>query len=205
MLYVRRFNRVFYLFRKMVTFRISVVFLVFISCCFIPASYAEKVRYAIDGDTIVLENNQRVRLIGIDAPEIENRKYGREGEYYGEEAKQFLKQLIEGKDVRLEDGYEPFDKYGRGLAYVYLGDLFVNAELVRLGYAEVFRIFDFEYKDQFLELERQARSQGLGIWAEGTMAPGVTVGNKDRWSEVAIGVLLVIFVGFSLRRKFKFK
>lgn len=183
----------------------AAICLVFVSCCFVSAAYAEKVRYVTDGDTVVLENNQRVRLIGIDTPEIENKKYGREGEYYGEEAKQFLKQLIEGKDVRLEDGYEPFDKYGRGLAYVYLGNLFVNAELVRLGYAEVFRIFDFEYKNQFLELERQARSQGLGIWAEGTMAPGVTVGNKDRRSEVAIGVLLVIFVGFLLRRKFKFK
>lgn len=126
--------------------------------------YAERVRYVIDGDTLVLGNDQRVRLIGIDTPEIENPEYFHQGEFYGVEAKNYLKTLIEGKEVRLESGSEPFDDYGRRLAYVYLGDLFVNRELVRLGYAEVFRKFGFRYKSEFLELEASARAQKMGIW-----------------------------------------
>jgi len=132
----------------------------------LPCVYAEKVRHVIDGDTVVLENHQRVRLIGVDAPEIDHPARGMTGEFYGDEAKTFLKKTVEGKDVRLEAGPEPFDSYGRRLAFLFLGDLSVNAELIRLGYAAVYRKFEFPYKQDFLDLEAEARKQELGIWNE---------------------------------------
>lgn len=125
---------------------------------------AEKVIYVIDGDTVILDNHERVRLIGINSPEIAS-KYHR-GEYYGKEAKKYLKKRIEGKEISLKPGAEPFDKYERRLAYIYLTDgTFINEELVRLGYAETFRKFPFIYKEQFLELEKEAKDKRLGMWS----------------------------------------
>ena len=125
---------------------------------------AEKVQYVIDGDTLMLMNNEKVRLIGIDAPEIENTKYEREGEYYGQDAKRYLNGLVLGKDVRLEPPGEHYDKYGRRLAYVYLDKLLVNAELVKLGYADVYRKFPFEKMGEFEKLEEKARKRQRGLW-----------------------------------------
>jgi len=125
---------------------------------------AEKVIYVIDGDTVILDNHERVRLIGINSPEIAS-KYHR-GEYYGKEAKKYLKKRIEGKEVTLKPGAEPFDKYERRLSYIYLADgTFINEELVKLGYAETFRKFPFTYKEQFLELEKEAKDKRLGMWS----------------------------------------
>lgn len=129
------------------------------------AAFAERVRHVIDGDTIVLESNQRVRLIGIDAPEVSNAKYNHAGEFYGNEARSYLRQRIEGKDVRLESGDESFDKYGRRLAYIYLGDDFINREMVEKGYAEVMRKFPNRYKDEFLRDEEEARAGRIGMWS----------------------------------------
>jgi micrococcal nuclease len=127
------------------------------------SAFAERVAYVIDGDTVILDNRERVRLIGIDTPEISS-KYHR-GEYYGKEAKKYLKELIEGKEVTLEYGPEPRDKYGRRLAFLYLPDgTFVNEELVRLGYAETFRKYPFKYREDFMRLEKEAKEQEVGMW-----------------------------------------
>ncbi|HTL48057.1 MAG TPA: thermonuclease family protein [Verrucomicrobiae bacterium] len=125
---------------------------------------AEKVRHVIDGDTFVLEDNQRVRLIGVDTPEIDHPRYNRPGEYYGEEARLYLKKRVEGKDVRLENGPEGFDKYGRRLAYVYEGGVLVNADLIALGFGEATRAFPHPRQAEFLELEEQARQKKAGLW-----------------------------------------
>ncbi len=133
---------------------------------FLSASlYAETVRYVIDGDTFILQNNQRVRMIGINAPETSHRRYGKKGQPFGNEAKDRLRKFIEGKEVTLKEDREPFDRFGRRLAYVYLPDgTFVNREMVREGYAETFRKFPFEYKGEFSKLEQQARGAKLGMW-----------------------------------------
>ncbi len=129
--------------------------------------YAEKVSYVIDGDTFILENNQRVRMIGINAPETAHRRYGKKGQPFGNQARERLRRFIDGKDVTLKDGRELFDRFGRRLAYVYLPDgTFVNREMVREGYAETFRKFQFEYKSEFLELERAAKQEKSGMWKE---------------------------------------
>ena len=133
---------------------------------FQPALYAEKVRYVIDGDTFILEDNQRVRMIGINAPETSHRKYHKKGQTFGREAKSYLKKMIQDQDVELKSDAEPFDRFGRRLAYVYLADgTFVNRKMVEDGYAETFRKFSFQYKEEFLELEKKAREEKRGIWS----------------------------------------
>ncbi len=97
--------------------------------------YKLRVERVIDGDTFVLNTGEKVRLICIDAPEL-----GKKG---GEEAKEFLKRLIEGKEVVLEKDISERDAYGRLLRYVYVMEgnetIFVNKELVKRGQAEIFR------------------------------------------------------------------
>ncbi len=84
------------------------------------------VSYVIDGDTAMLKNG-RIRLIGIDAPEI--------GQPYFSKAKNKLKELIEGKEVKLEKDITDKDKYGRLLRYVWVDNALINLEMVKLGYA----------------------------------------------------------------------
>lgn len=124
-----------------------------------------KVKRVIDGDTIELANGERVRYIGIDTPEI----YPPRGpEYYSKEAKEANRTLVEGKRVRLEFDVENRDKYGRLLAYVFVDTIFVNAELLRLGYAKVYFVPpNVRYRALFIKLETEARSAGRGLWAEG--------------------------------------
>ena len=141
---------------------------------FSAAGLAEKVRYVIDGDTVIMENDVHVRLLGINAPEIDHPKYGRIGEPFGKESADYLRSLLEGHEVRLENGAEPKDRFGRTLAYLYRDDgLFINRDLVEKGYAETFRKFDFRFKAEFLELEKKARQAKIGMWA----------GRPDDWKE----------------------
>ncbi len=123
------------------------------------------VKYVIDGDTIMLRNNEKVRYIGIDTPEVES-PYTHE-EPMGKEASAFNRKLVEHKWIRLEFDTEIRDQYGRLLAYVYLGDIFVNAELVKQGYAKVYTFPpNIKYTDLFLKLQREAREHHKGLWSK---------------------------------------
>ncbi len=117
----------------------------------------------IDGDTIVLNNGYKVRLIGIDAPEIEHENIP--AEEFGYESKRFLKETAEGKRCMLE--YEPsetYDKYGRLLAYVFVYNKLLNSEIIKQGYALVYTRFPFSKEAEFINLEKEARRKGVGIW-----------------------------------------
>ncbi len=139
----------------------------------------------VDGDTIVVEINNRqetVRLIGVDTPET--KKPNTPVEPYGPEATAFTKGIVEGKRVRLELDVQERDRYGRLLAYVYLPDgTFLNAELLRQGYARVLTIPpNVRYAEMFLALEREARENNRGLWGleltpgtDTADAPSVTV------------------------------
>ena len=141
----------------------------FVLCIFLCASsaWAQKVRYVIDGDTFILQNNQRVRMIGINAPEIRHAKYGKKkGEPFGVQSKKYLAHLIEKRDVDLKSDREEFDRYGRRLAYVYLPDgTFVNEKIIKDGYARAYLQFPFVHKKDFLAAEREAKNQKLGMWS----------------------------------------
>ena len=111
---------------------------------------AEVVR-VVDGDTAEMEfengGNEGVRFIGVDTPE--SVAPGQPVECFGKKASRFTTGLIEGERVTLEFGAERRDVYDRLLAYVYLEDQFVNAELVRLGYARTLEIApNVDYAEQ---------------------------------------------------------
>ena len=135
------------------------------------------VKRAVDGDTLELQSGERVRLIGIDTPEMhESEKLYRDSQRteqdirtikeLGRRAYEFTRSLVEGKRVSLEFDVEKHDKYGRLLAYVYLKDgTFVNARVVEEGYASLMTIPpNVKYADLFLKLYRESRQNKRGLW-----------------------------------------
>lgn len=124
----------------------------------------------VDGDTFWADDGTtgiKIRLIGVDAPES-RRTFKKEVGYYGKEAKVYLTKLLIGKSVRLEFDLDHTDQYGRTLAYVYLEDgTFVNAELVKNGYAMVMTVPpNIKFAEKFVELQKEARENNLGLWKE---------------------------------------
>ena len=117
----------------------------------------------VDGDTIILDGGERVRLIGVDTPETVHPQ--KPVEYFGKEASAFTKSMVEGKKVRLEYDWERKDKYGRTLAYVYLEDgTLLNAEIVKQGYGHAYTRFPFKYLERFREYEKDANEHQRGLW-----------------------------------------
>lgn len=119
----------------------------------------------VDGDTLELDGGERVRLIGVDTPETVDPR--RPVQYFGKEASAFTRRMAQGRMVRLEFDQDSRDHYGRTLAYVYLQDgTFLNAEIIRQGYGHAYTRFPFRYQGEFLALEREARTEGRGLWAK---------------------------------------
>ena len=124
----------------------------------------------VDGDTIAVQlgaTRERVRYIGVDTPETKDPR--RPVQCYGQQAADFNARLVGGERVRLVRDIAERDRYGRLLAYVYRvrDELFVNAELARLGYAHALSIApDVRHADRFAQLARQARQAGRGLWSE---------------------------------------
>jgi micrococcal nuclease len=130
------------------------------------------VERVVDGDTIdvspEVEGTGRVRLIGVDTPEV------RDGvEPCGPEASMLTEERLEGEQVELEFDEERVDRYDRAQAYVWLADdeLF-NETLVRRGLARVATFPpNVKYEDRFEEAEQEAMAEGLGIWGDGCTSP----------------------------------
>jgi len=122
----------------------------------------------VDGDTIILESNERVRYIGIDTPETVHPE--KPVECFGKEASDYNRGLIWGKKVYLEKDLTDRDQYGRLLRYVYVLDgqgrrIFVNLELVKQGYAQVATYPpDVKHQDEFLQAQEEARQLNQGLW-----------------------------------------
>ncbi|MBN1140693.1 MAG: thermonuclease family protein [Deltaproteobacteria bacterium] len=134
------------------------------------------VTWVYDGDTIEVEAIGKVRLLGIDTPELEPSE---RDSYYlrlgvtrktlrriARDALHFNIRHLKGKRVTLEKGDPPRDDYGRLLAYVFLPDgSMANLLLIEHGLATVFRRYSFEHREQFLEAEKIARREKRGLWA----------------------------------------
>ena len=117
----------------------------------------------IDGDTVEFQNGDRVRLIGINTPE--------RGQFYYTEATERLKELVEGEAVGLEKDVSDKDQYGRLLRYIHVGDMFVNLEMVRGGYANVYFISpNTKYLNLFIEAETVAKNAKRGIWQSSNLS-----------------------------------
>ena len=123
------------------------------------------VKRVIDGDTLLLSNRERVRLIGVDTPETKHPQ--KPVERFGKEAYLFTKRMVEDKEVRLEFDWQRRDKYGRLLAYVYLTDgAFLNAEIIKQGYGFAYTKYPFKYLDEFRRYEKEAKENMRGLWKD---------------------------------------
>jgi micrococcal nuclease len=122
----------------------------------------------VDGDTAEMEiegfaGEEDVRFIGVDTPESVTPD--QPVECYGPEASDFTRNLIEGRRVRLEFGAEQRDRFGRLLAYVYIGGKFLNEELVSQGYARTLEIApNTDFAGLFARIEQDAANAGRGLW-----------------------------------------
>lgn len=113
----------------------------------------------IDGDTIQLEDGQKVRYIGIDSPELKKDCFANEATFKN-------KELVEGKKIELVKDVSEKDRYGRLLRYVYVNGEFVNEILVREGYAKSAKYPpDIKFQKQLKEIENVAKEQQKGLWA----------------------------------------
>ena len=124
------------------------------------------VKSVYDGDTIILGNNLRVRLLGVNTPEIESRH--RPGEPGGLAARAWLQNQVRNRQVYLEYDQEKKDKYDRQLAHVFLPDgTHLNLELIKQGLAFMSIVPpNLRYAETFSRAQQQAEKQALGIWRE---------------------------------------
>jgi micrococcal nuclease len=136
----------------------------------LPVDRGERVTARVvsitDGDTIhvgIGGEDEKVRYIGIDTPE--SVIPDEQPECFGKEASEANRELVEDETVRLVFGTEERDQYGRLLAYVYVGDTFVNAELVRQGFARTLEIApNIDFAERFASLQQAAANAARGLW-----------------------------------------
>jgi micrococcal nuclease len=132
-----------------------------------PASATAYVTRVVDGDTIEVRlggDEEDVRYIGVDTPETV--KPDTPVQCFGPQASEFNHGLVEHRRVRLVFGVERRDVYGRLLAYVYLGDRFVNGELLRRGLARTLTIAPNDrFANRFERLQAGAARAGRGLWS----------------------------------------
>ncbi|WP_123043575.1 thermonuclease family protein [Cohnella candidum] len=120
------------------------------------------VKRVVDGDTFELESGDKVRLIGVNTPEIHGKV-----ERYGQEAADFSGNALTGRRVILFPDVSNTDKYGRLLRYVFVAgdDEMFNEKLMREGYAQVMTVPpNVGFADSFVSLQREARAKGAGLW-----------------------------------------
>ena len=122
------------------------------------------VKRVVDGDTFETKSGDKVRLIGVNTPEI-----GEKAERYGMEAKRFTENKLQGQTVILFQDVGPKDKYGRLLRYVFLESepTMFNETLLTEGYANVMTVPpNVLFADKFVALERKARENRKGLWGD---------------------------------------
>ncbi|MEX0727041.1 MAG: thermonuclease family protein [Planctomycetaceae bacterium] len=122
------------------------------------------VERVVDGDTLLLETGERVRLIGVDTPETKHPD--RPVELFGLEAAEFVQRRVEGRTVELRFDRERFDPYQRLLAYVYIDEECLNEEIIRAGYSKAITRFPYRSSQKivFIAAENEARKAKRKIW-----------------------------------------
>ena len=146
---------------KIYLFTAIISLLILFPAC-VPPLETATVTDVIDGDTIRIDTGQLVRYIGIDAPEMSPN-----AERFGKEAWSLNAALVSGKEVTLERDVSDTDQHGRLLRYVYVENIFVNGELVRLGLARA-KAYppDTENQKHLERLQTVAQETGRGMWAK---------------------------------------
>ncbi len=143
----------------------------FAATALLAATETAEVRHVIDGDTVILRNNQHVRLIGINAPELG--KDGAPDQPLAARARDRLAQLVRGQRVTLAFERERQDHYGRQLAHINLPDgRDVEEILLREGLAWAVAVPpDVGLIETYLKAEDEAHATGRGVWSESAYAP----------------------------------
>jgi micrococcal nuclease len=139
----------------------------------------------VDGDTFdvvfdadPLHKTQRIRLMGVDAPELTS-KDSRELSF-ANESKKYVLDLIENKKVELQFDTRKKDTYGRILAYVYTEDqIFLQKELLQRGLARLYLASDFQMKPEFQEYETTAKDAGVGVWRKSAQGSSKSSSSKN--------------------------
>ena len=121
----------------------------------------------IDGDTFETESGEKVRLIGINAPEI--------SDIFGQEAKQHLSDLIDGKTIDLytDNISKDRDRYSRLLRYVIIDDTDINKQMISDGFAFAYLKYHFEKSNDYRQAQLTAIEDNKGLW-----------GNKNKNDEI---------------------
>lgn len=147
---------------------------------FEPSRIAYRVIRVHDGDTVTLEGNIRVRLLGVNAPEIDSRN--RSGEPGGIQAKNWLRDKLQGRHVYLENDQQKQDHYQRRLAHLHLANgEHINLSLVEKGLAAVVIIPpNLRYADALVKAQQRAEKQRLGIWGMAHYAPRPLAGLTEK-------------------------
>ena len=124
-----------------------------------------RINFIYDGDTVRTDTGEKIRLLGVDAPEMNWEE--REPNFFAREAFEYTKENLLGQLVYLEYDEVKEDKYGRTLAYLFLADgTFFNQKLLEEGYARLLLIPpNLKYSDVLREAEERARAAGRGIWS----------------------------------------
>jgi micrococcal nuclease len=136
-----------------------------------PYRYKVRIRHVIDGDTLVLESGEKIRLIGINTPEVESR-FTR-AEAGGEAARDWLRKTLRTPDVWLEYDAEQRDKYERQLAHVFLASgEYLNARLLKEGLAMLtLTPPNLRYSKQLIEAQQHAEKANSGLWQRPAFQP----------------------------------
>ncbi|TNE80133.1 MAG: thermonuclease family protein [Bacteroidetes bacterium] len=154
----------------------------------------------IDGDTFETESGEKVRLIGINAPEM--------SDFYGLEAKRYLKNLVENKvvDLQTDNISNERDRYQRLLRYVIIDGIDVNKKMVSDGFAFAYLKYKFSKSDSYENAQIQAREMNLGIW--GNSQSGVSQNqsfdeSQEFWKTISpkayfIISILALLIGIGL-------
>jgi len=156
-----------------------------------------KVTRIIDGDTFETETGEKVRLIGINAPEITD--------IFGEEAKQLLAQIIEGQTVDLVADHisNDRDRYNRLLRYVFLNGVDINKKMLLDGYAFAYLKYHFDKEDEYKQAQIDGNKNNNGIWGNSNKDSIVKQQNAETtniWASftfttyLLIGIVLVLII-----------
>lgn len=125
-----------------------------------------RVTEILDGDTIRIDTGDKVRLVGIDAPEVS--WSGKPLECWGEQAHYYLTEVLLNQEIYLDHAYtsDTRDVNGRLLAYVYkyLNDTDINKHMIETGYARNYLEFTHPRENEFANVENSARNEKLGFW-----------------------------------------
>jgi micrococcal nuclease len=126
---------------------------------------------------IGVEATEKVRLIGVNAPEISTGES--RGEFFGEEAKRYTRHRLQNRVARLFFDVQTRDRYGRLLAYIYAGESFFNLELVAEGCAQVYTVPpNVRHAAAFLEAQRRAVQEERGLWRKREFDARPVIGNR---------------------------